>query len=214
MLVGPTGNLLVDCTPEMRLQVTGQGITELEAVVITHAHSDHVMGMDDLRSICMRTGKPVVVYTLEQHAQDIRRIFPYAFKEVAPGIAVPRFDIREIPETFEIGGMKIESFLVDHGVTTVIGLRVNAFAYITDVSRIPAAAEAKLHGLDYLVLDAVRYKPHPNHFDMGQAIEAARRIGAKRTYLTHLSDDYDHDKVNAELPSGVELAYDGLTLEI
>jgi phosphoribosyl 1,2-cyclic phosphate phosphodiesterase len=214
MLLGPTGNLLVDCPPELRLQVTGLGITQIDAVVITHAHADHVMGMDDLRSICIKTRRPVIVYTLERHAKDVRRIFDYAFREFPPEIMVPRFDMREMPDVLEIGGMTVRSFLVDHGDTPVIGLRVNGFAYITDVSYIPPAAEEMLQDLDYLVLDAVRYKPHPNHFDMAKAIEAARKIGAKQTYFTHLSDDYDHDKVNAELPNGMELAYDGLRLQI
>jgi len=214
LLLGPTGNVLVDCAPEMRLQVTGLGITQIDAVIITHAHADHVMGMDDLRSICIRTKQPILVYTLEQHARDIRRIYEYAFREFPPGIAVPRFDLREMPETLTVGGIDIESFIVDHGDTPVIGLRVNKMAYITDVSFIPPAAEAKLQGLDYLILDALRYKAHPNHFNMDQAIAAARRIGAKQTYFTHLSDDYDHDKVNADLPKGIELAYDGLRLRI
>ena len=214
MLLGPTGNLLVDCTPEMRLQVTGQGITEIEAVLITHAHADHVMGMDDLRSLSMKSGRPVPVYTLPQHAETIRSIFPYAFKEFPDGILVPRFDLIQVPDVLHVGGMEIQTFVVDHGKTPVIGLRVNDFAYITDVSFIPPAAEEKLQDLEVLVLDAVRYKAHPNHFNMEQALVAAARIGAHKTYFTHLSHDYDHDKVNAELPSGIELAYDGLRLSI
>ncbi len=214
LLLGPTGNLLVDCAPELRLQVTGLGITDIESVVVTHAHADHIMGMDDLRSICMRTGKAMPVYTLAEHAAQIRQVFPYAFKDYPPGIVVPRFDLLEIPKRFEIGGMEILSFIVEHGTTRVIGLRVNNFAYITDVSRIPEEVEPLLEGLDYLVLDAVRYRPHPNHFNMVQALEAAARIGAKRTILTHLSDDYDHDVVDAGLPEGVTLAYDGMRLLI
>ncbi len=143
----------------------------------------------------MRTRRPIPVYTLETHARDIRRIFDYAFREYPPEIMVPRFDLREMPDVLDIGGMTVKSFIVDHGATPVIGLRVNSFAYITDVSRIPPAAEAVLKDLDYLILDAVRYKPHPNHFDMAKAIAVARHIGARRTYFTHLSDDYDHDKV-------------------
>ena len=214
MLLGPTGNLLVDCTPEMRLQVTGQGITDIDAVVITHAHADHVMGMDDLRSLSMKSGQPVAVYTLPEHAETIKQIFPYAFKEFPDGILVPRFDLRPIPEHLHVGGMDIASFIVDHGKTRVIGLRVNDFAYITDVSFIPPAAEAMLQNLEYLVLDACRYKPHPNHFNMEQALVAAAGIGAKQTYFTHLSHDYDHELVNSQLPAGIELAYDGLKLTI
>jgi phosphoribosyl 1,2-cyclic phosphate phosphodiesterase len=198
----------------MRLQVTGQGITDIEAVVITHAHADHVMGMDDLRSLCMKSGEPVLVYTLPEHAENIRQIFPYAFKDFPAGILVPRFNLQIIPDLFEVGGMQIRSFIVDHGKTRVIGLRVNNFAYITDVSHIPPEAEALLNDLEFLVLDAVRFRPHPNHFNLEQALAVAARIGAKATYLTHLSDDYDHDKVSAQLPAGVALAYDGLRFDI
>ncbi|MDR3692113.1 MAG: MBL fold metallo-hydrolase [Fimbriimonas sp.] len=214
MVMGPTGNLLVDCTPEMRLQVTGLGITEIEAVVITHTHADHIMGMDDLRSLCMRTKAPVTVYTLKHHEADIRRVFAYAFHEYPPGIVVPRFDLKAIPDVLQVGGLDVHSFVVDHGPSKVIGLRVNNLAYVTDVSHIPAEAGAKLHDLDILILDAVRYEPHPNHFHMARAIEVARAIGAKKTYFTHLSDDYDHDLVNKTLPETMELAYDGLRLAI
>jgi len=211
---GPTGNLLVDCTPELRLQVTGQRITEIEAVVITHAHADHIMGMDDLRQISLRTHQAIPVYTLKEHAEDIRRIYSYAFKEFPPGISVPRFDLREVPDVLHVGGLDFQTFLVDHGKTRVIGIRVNNFAYVTDVSFIPPAAEAMLHRLDVLILDAVRYAPHPNHFNMEMAIEEAKKIGAKQTFFTHLSDDFDHDKTNQTLPENIQLAYDGMTFGI
>jgi len=214
LIQGSEGNLLVDCPPELRLQVTGLGVTRIDAVVITHAHADHIMGMDDLRSICMQTKRPVTVYTLPQHMEDIRRIFSYAFMDFPPEIIVPRFDLRQMPDELDIVGLTIRSFIVDHGKTKVIGLRVNDLAYITDVSSIPEQAEEALQGLDTLILDAVRYAPHPNHFNMEGAIAAAKKIGAKKTYFTHLSDDYDHDKVNAELPHGMELAYDGLQIAI
>ncbi len=214
ILLGPTGNLLIDCTPEMRLQITGQGITDIDAVVITHTHADHFLGMDDLRTLCLYTKKAVPVYTLPEHAEAIRRVFPYAFQDFPPGILVPRFDLIDIPDVFEIGGMEIQTFLVDHGSTRVIGIRVNDFAYITDVSFIPPAAEEKLRGLDVLVIDAVRFKPHPNHFHLEKAIEVASQIGAKRTCFTHLSDDYDHDVVNQTLPTGMELAFDGMRIAV
>lgn len=213
-LLGPTGNLLVDCPPELRLQVTRERIYDFEAVLITHAHADHVMGMDDLRSLCMKYQRPMTVYTLQRYQEDIRRIYNYAFKEFPAGVFVPRFDLYEVPRDLEVGGLSIRTFVVEHGSVPVIGLRVNDFAYITDVSRIPDEARAELDNLDTLVIDAVRRKPHPNHFHLDRALEVAKEIGARRTLLTHLSHDYDHDVTNAELPRGVELAFDGLRISL
>jgi phosphoribosyl 1,2-cyclic phosphate phosphodiesterase len=214
LILGPTGNLLVDCSPELRIQVTREGITDIEAVLITHTHADHVMGMDDLRSITLRTKRDMPIYTLPRYQDDIRRIFPYAFADFPPEIEVPRFDLHDVPETLEVGGMKIDIFQVWHGKTPVLALRTGNFAYITDVSEIPLDARAKLNGLDTLILDAVRLKPHPNHFHFERAIEVAKEIGAKQTYFTHLSHDYDHDKTNAQLPAEIQLAHDRLRINI
>lgn len=211
-LLGPTGNLLIDCTPELRIQATRERIYDFEAVLITHTHADHVMGMDDLRSLCMKYHRAIPVYTLPRHQADIRRIFSYAFQEFPTGVFVPRFDLIDVPQDLEVGGLAIRTFVVEHGSTPVIGVRVNDFAYITDVSRIPDEARAELNGLDTLVIDAVRLKPHPNHFHLERALDVAAEIGARRTLLTHLSHDYDHDVTNASLPEGVELAYDGLRI--
>jgi phosphoribosyl 1,2-cyclic phosphate phosphodiesterase len=205
---------LVDCAPEMRIQLLREHVYDLEATIITHTHADHIMGMDDLRSFCIVQKKPMPVYTLPRYQEDIRRIYPYAFETFPAGIEVPRFDLFAMPERLELAGMTIESFLVEHGPVPVIGIRVEGLAYLTDVSAISAEAENKLRGLETLILDAVRYKPHPNHFHYEAAIAAAQRIGAKKTYFTHLSHDYDHDKVNAELPEGIELAYDGLRIPL
>lgn len=175
------------------------------------------MGMDDLRSICIKTGRAMPVYSYPQYHQDIERIFPYAFREFPPGIQVPRFDLvvlPEMPHTLELCGMQVRSFRVWHGPTPVIGLRVNNFAYITDVSDIPPDARAELDGLDVLMIDAVRIEPHPNHYHLAKALEVAAEIGAQKTYLTHLSHDYDHDQTNSQLPDRVELAYDGLQIAI
>jgi len=211
---GPTGNLLVDCAPEMRLQMTRERIYDIESVLITHTHADHIMGMDDLRSICMKTQRAVPVYTLPQYQADIKRVFSYAFADFPPGVFVPRFDLRDVPEVLVVGGLEFRTFLVEHGPLPVIALRVGGMAYITDVSRIPTNAVRFLRDLDCLVVDAVRRNPHPNHFHYERAIEVALEIGAKRTLLTHLSHDYDHDQTNSELPPGIELAWDGLSIDI
>lgn len=214
LLKGPGGNVLIDCAPEMRIQLLREHIYELEATIITHTHADHIMGMDDLRSFCITQRRPMPVYTLPRYQEDIRRIFPYAFQEFPAGIEVPRFDLHEMPECLDIAGIRIESMIVDHGPIPVIGLRIGDFGYLTDVSHIPPEAEAKIQNLETLILDAVRYAPHPNHFHYEAAIHAAKRLGAKKTYFTHLSHDYDHDKVNAELPTGIELAFDGLVVQV
>jgi phosphoribosyl 1,2-cyclic phosphate phosphodiesterase len=211
---GEKGNLLVDCPPEMRLMCTSAGIYDLDAVLITHSHADHIMGMDDLRSLCMKTGNPIQVFSLPVHQEDIRRVFNYAFREFPPGVIVPRFDLHDVPDILVVEDITVQTFTVQHGPVPVTGIRVNDFAYITDVSFIPDDVMVKLTGLDTFVVDAVRYKPHPNHFHFNRAMEVAEQVGARKTYFTHLSADYDHDVTNASLPDGVELAYDGLTIEL
>lgn len=214
VLCGPTGNVLVDCAPELRLQLLREEINSVEACLITHTHADHIMGMDDLRAFCLATGREMPVFTAPRYQEDIRRVFGYAFGEHGPDIWVPRFSLQDVPDVLKLGGMEIRTFWVDHGSVPVLGLRVGKFAYVTDVSHIPEPVMGMLDGLDCLILDAVRYRPHPNHFHYARAIEVAQEIGAAQTYFTHLSDDYDHERTNSELPAGIELAYDGLRIEI
>lgn len=216
ILLGPEGNVLVDCAPELRLQMAREGLTRIDDVIITHTHADHVMGMDDLRSICMKTRKPMPIYADEVSQRDIRRIFPYAFLENPPaGIEVPRFEMQVPGSELALCGLDIKILRVMHGPKTqVLALRVNDFAYVTDVNYIPPDEMARLKGLDTLILDAVRYKPHPNHYHFDAAMEVARELGARMTYFTHLSSDYDHDKTNATMPPNIQLAYDGLRIAI
>lgn len=213
LLVGPTGNFLVDCPPELRLQLLREHIMMVHAVLITHTHADHVMGMDDLRAYCMLSRKSMPIYTTPEYQADIKRIFKYAFDEFPTG-EVPRFDFIDPPEVIHSCGLTIQVLTVLHGKLPVLALRVNDFAYVTDVSEIPAPAMAKLAGLKTLVLDAVRYEPHPNHFHFDRALDVAEEIGAEVTYFTHLSHDYDHDKTEALLPKNIRLAYDGLRIPI
>jgi phosphoribosyl 1,2-cyclic phosphate phosphodiesterase len=214
VLKGPEGNLLVDCAQELRLQLLREGIEMVEAVIITHTHADHIMGMDDLRSFTLLAKKVMPIYTLPQYQEDLKRVYQYAFSELKADIVVPQFDLRDVPERLQACGLQIEVFTVWHGPWPVLALRVNDFAYLTDLNHIPDEVWPKLKNLRTLILDAVRRKPHPTHYHLEKAIEVAQQIGAEKTYFTHLSHDYDHDKANADLPSGIELAYDGLTIPL
>ncbi len=208
------GNVLVDCAPEMRLQLFQEGVLSVECVIVTHGHADHIMGMDDLRGYSLKSGRAVLVYANEETQEDIRRVFPYAFEPPPPGVMLPNFDVRPVPDVVRAAGLEIQTFPLVHGRWTVTGLRCRDFAYLTDVNLIPDESWAFLDGLETLVLDAVRYKPHPNHFNFEQAMDVARRIGARTTYFTHLSHDYDHDAVEATMPPNIRLAYDGLRIPL
>lgn len=214
LLQGPSGSLLVDCAPEMRLQLLREQVGMVDAVLITHTHADHIMGMDDLRSFCLKSKRDMPVYARPEAQADIRRVFEYAFREFPDGIEVPRFDLRDVPDPLVVGGMNIETMTVLHGEMVVVALRLGDFAYVTDVSEIPEESWRRLTGLRTLILDAVRIKPHPNHFHLERAIEVALALGAEQTFFTHLSHDFDHDVTNATLPPGVALAYDGLKIAI
>lgn len=216
IFLGPEGNVLVDCAPELRLQMAREGLTQIDDVIITHTHADHVMGMDDLRSICIKTRKPMPVWADPESQRNIQRIFPYAFADGAPaGVEVPRFEFHTPGKAERLCGLEFQILRVMHGPKTeVLALRVKDFAYVTDVNYIPPEEWERLQGLDTLILDAVRYKPHPNHYHFEAAMKVAKELGAKTTYFTHLSSDYDHDKTNAELPPNIQLAYDGLRIAV
>lgn len=206
------GNVLIDCAPEMRLQLLREGILSIDAVILTHTHADHIMGMDDLRSFSLRKSQPMLVYAWPTYQEDVMRVFAYAFKAFPDGIEVPRFKLKELRGQLNLCGMSLEVLKVDHGPWPVAAVRVGGFAYVTDVGNIPETAWNRLLDLDYLILDAVRLKPHPNHFHLEKAIEVAKDLRAKRVFFTHLSHDYDHATTNQELPPGVQLAYDGLRI--
>lgn len=214
LLQGPTGNVLVDCAPEMRLQLLREGIDDVKACIITHTHADHVMGMDDLRAFCLKNQQAMPVYTYPRYQEDIKRIFRYAFEDVPAHVWIPRFDLREPQEFIEECGLSIRTLQVIHGDMPVIALRIGDFAYVTDVSEIPPEAMAHLSGLQTLILDAVRYRPHKNHFHFEKAVAIAKEIGAGMTYFTHLSDDFHHPEVEDSLPTNIRLGFDGLRIAI
>jgi phosphoribosyl 1,2-cyclic phosphate phosphodiesterase len=206
--------VLIDAPPELRLQLIENGITHTDAVLFTHTHADHVFGLDDIRRINDMSGKAMPIYGEQNVLDDIKRVFQYAFMPTQHAGGKPNFNLIPINGPFKVNGFQVEPLRVYHGRIPILAFRFGGFAYITDVSSIPQESEERLHGLDFLVLDAVRFKRHPTHFNLEQALEVVSRIKPKRTALTHLSHDFDHDEVNKTLPPGVELAFDGMKVTI
>jgi phosphoribosyl 1,2-cyclic phosphate phosphodiesterase len=212
----PEGTLLVDTTPDLREQLLRERIGFVNAVLYTHEHADHLFGLDDVRVLTYYLGRKLPLYCEEQVEARIRRSFDYAFGErETGGASLPELEIKRIGlEPFELLGQRIVPLRLYHGKFKVLGFRFGNVAYCTDVNGIPDASMAQLQNLDVLVIDALRQKFHPTHFNVQQAIEASRKLGAKRTYFTHMAHDLEHDATNAELPPGIELAYDGLQIEL
>jgi phosphoribosyl 1,2-cyclic phosphate phosphodiesterase len=209
-------HILVDTAPELRLQCLAAAITRVDAVLFTHHHADHVTGMDDLRRFNWLMKQPVSCYGTERTLRSLRRMFLYAF-DPAPDSPHSRPElvfcaIDEQP--FAVGDETIIPIPLMHGPMPVLGFRFGDFAYCTDCNHIPESSLERLRGLDVLVLDALRHTPHPAHFNLEEAVEMAHRIGARRTYFTHITHQLSHEKTNAELPEGMALAHDGLRIVV
>jgi phosphoribosyl 1,2-cyclic phosphate phosphodiesterase len=203
--------VLVDTTPELRLQCVANNVDRIDAVVFTHAHADHIMGLDDLRRFNYIKGGPLDVWADAKTHAGLNRCFAYAFKEPQLELKVfrPHLVARTIDKPFEINGVPWIPIPLMHGEMPVLGFRVGNIAYCTDVSSIPEASFPLLENLDVLVLDALQYHKHITHFSVEQAIEAARRINAKQTLFTHIAHSLPHELTNRALPEGMRLAYDG-----
>ncbi|MGD9720313.1 MAG: MBL fold metallo-hydrolase [Pirellulales bacterium] len=213
----PGGNLLVDSPPEVRIQLLREKIGIVHATLYTHDHADHVFGLDDLRLFPYFLGHSLPVFCEEQVEQRIRKSFDYAFvpEAQAYGGGVPQIEFHTITtEPFEVLGQRVVPIRLGHGRFRVLGFRFGNVAYCTDTNGIPPESWPLLEGLDVLVLDALRHKPHPTHFSLSEAVDVAQRVGARRTYFTHMSHDLEHEATNAALPAGMELAYDGLQIAL
>jgi len=206
---------LIDTTPDLRLQLLQHPIPRLDFILYTHSHSDHLMGLDDIRPFNFRQREPIHAFASASTAKAIRRAFSYIWDATQIGGGKPQLELHEVHAPFTHDGIDITPIHVQHGEWTILGYRIGAFAYITDTNGIPPASMKLLEGLDVLALDGLRpSNPHPTHFTIPEAIACAREVGAKTTYLIHLTHEVDHDALEATLPEGVKLAYDGLTLDL
>lgn len=217
LMAFPAGNLLIDTTPEMRLQLLREKVSRVHAIAFTHHHADHLFGLDDARMFPKWIGGPVPVFCEDDTQEYIRRVFSYAFREESrnwPAGFVPKIEFGRVEpyKPFETLGQTILPVRLHHGRFTVLGYRVGDLAYCTDVNRIPDETFDALQGLDVLVLDALRFDPHPTHFHLEEALRVVERLAPKRAYFTHCSHEFDHARVEASLPPHVRLAHDGLVV--
>lgn len=207
-------SLLVDAGPDLRMQALRHNIRRVDAIFFTHGHADHIVGLDDVRRFNAIQQRPIPCFGDAATVADVARMFAYAFDTSTPkGGGLPRLELFTIAGAFCLGAQEIVPVPIFHGTRPIFGLRIDGFAYLTDCNRIPEASLALLEGLDVLVLDALREKPHATHFTITEAVEAAARIGARRTYFTHMAHDLRHAPTCARLPGAMELAYDGLVVE-
>jgi phosphoribosyl 1,2-cyclic phosphate phosphodiesterase len=214
----PRGNLLVDTPPDLRQQLLREQLGIVHAVLYTHEHADHIFGLDDLRLMQFYLGGPVPLYCEPPVELRIRKSFDYAFRsaEKLHTGAIPQLAMRTIGlEPFEVLGARVIPVRLQHGFTVpVLGFRFGNVAYCTDVNFIPPESMDQLHDLDVLVLDCLRRETHATHFGLQDALNVVEQLQPKRTLLTHMSHNFDHEAINAELPPGVELAYDGLEIPL
>ncbi len=205
--------ILVDTTPDLRLQALRHDIRRVDAILYTHPHADHIMGLDEVRRFNVLNGGPMAAYGDAATVADLRRVFGYAFdRGVARGGGLPDLRLAVLAGPCCIGRQEVVPVPILHGRRLIYGYRFGRLAYLTDCSAVPDDSWPLLAGVETLVVDALRRRPHPTHFSVDQAIAFSRRLGARTTYFTHIAHDLGHAPTCAELPPGMSLAYDGLAI--
>lgn len=208
-------HVLIDTSTDLRAQALAHGLDRVDAVVYTHGHADHIFGFDELRRFNVLANRPMPLYADARTLDDLRRTFAYAFTaEEQAGGGVPQVEPHEVTGPFAIRGHAFVPVPILHGSRPILGYRVGRFAYLTDCSAIPEESLPLLRGTDVLVLGALRHRRHPTHFSLGEAMSAAARVGAAQAWFTHMCHDLGHEATSRELPAGMALAWDGLTVEV
>ena len=205
--------VLIDTTPDFREQAIREHITQIDAVLYTHTHADHILGIDDLRPLSYHHDGKIPLYARPDAAEFIRNMFRYIFDADYKFGGLARLELKPVDGPFELFGHSFETIPVIHGETEIFGYRFGSAAYLTDFSEIPEASFDHLQNLDVLFLDGLRHKPHPTHSTVENSIRIAERLGAKRVFFTHICHDLPHQATNASLPPHVRLSYDGMKLE-
>lgn len=211
--------VVVDTTPEFRRQCIRHNVRRADAVLLTHAHADHMMGLDDLRRFNELQGAPVPVYGSAESLAVVRRAFAYAFEAEPAGPTRPALDLHRFPEEpIPIGSLRITPLPCRHGPFDIHGFLFeddgHRTAYFPDCNHLPVATRQALHDLDVMILDGLRHEPHPTHFSLGESVEMLQQIGARRSFITHICHALDHETTQRELPRGIEVPWDGLVLDL
>ncbi|MFA5515282.1 MAG: GPMC system MBL fold metallohydrolase [Desulfuromonadales bacterium] len=207
-------NILIDTTPDLRQQVLREKVDRIDAVLYTHTHADHLHGIDDLRPFCLISEGAIPIFGSGETIARIRHNFSYIFDETLDAGYRPQLAPFRIGGDFTLLGLPVIAVPLEHGDGFSCGYRIGPLAYLTDCSGIPSASAARLHGLEVLIVDGLRFKPHTTHFNISRALTAAERLAPRRTLLTHLSHDVDCRHHSAGLPPGTEFAYDGQRLRL
>jgi phosphoribosyl 1,2-cyclic phosphate phosphodiesterase len=207
-------HVMIDTTPDFREQALRENITQLDAVLYTHTHADHILGIDDLRPLTYhhKPGK-MPLYATPQNCEFLRKMFRYIFEPTYKFGGLPQVELHPIEGPVELFGARFEPLTVIHGETPILGFRFGSAAYLTDHSDVPEETLNKLQNLDILFLDALRYKPHPTHSTVEQSLKIVETVKPKRALFTHICHDLPHEATDASLPPGVRLAFDGMKLE-